>query len=120
MSVRYSSQNTMLNALEFKMCLWVTACHQRNQITFSFTTRTQQLSTSPNIHALPNKAIFCTCSIFSIIPISFTNFSNLVDTVPNAPTTTGITDTFLMSQRLVVLSFKGLYFLLFQVLFQGL
>ena len=88
-------------------------------ITFSFTTGTQQLSTSLNIWAVPIKAVFCACSIFSVIPISFTNFSNLIDTAPSAPTTTGMTDTFRMSQSLAISSFKGPYFSIFSSSFSG-
>ena len=85
------------------MRLRISTSHQGNHITLSFATSTQQLTTNLNIRTVPDEGVFNPCSVvFIVIPMSFVNFSNLVDAAPDAPTATEMTDTFII---IVIITF---------------
>ena len=72
-------------------------------------------NTRRKILALHNKAVFCACSTFILIPIASTYASNCFETAPNAPTTTGMISTFLMLQSLAISSRNGRYLPIFSL-----
>ena len=71
------------------------------------------LATFLSILAVPNNAIFCTCSIL-ISSFSFlTWFSNSTDIAPNAPITTGISNNFFIPHIRIISSLNSCYFSIF-------